>query len=83
MSSQVSSSSAPAASVSSPEYARFCQWLRAFFAEHNKPKGINAIVVYNAAFCAGFTSHAAPLLQQAVQDGTLTVVRFKWFIFKS
>ncbi len=60
------------------EYTLFCQWLRAFFAQHPDPEGVHAIHVFNAAFRAGFT-RASKHLFQAAGDGTLKKLRFNRF----
>ncbi len=71
----------PPAAVQS-EYAHFCQWLRAFFAQHPDPEGIHAVHVFNAAFRAGFNSRAGQYLFQAAGDGTLKQMRFNRFVLE-
>ncbi len=81
MSSHVSSTAGTNTAAVQTEYAHFCQWLRAFFAQHPAPEGIHAIRVFNAAFRAGFP-RAGKFLFQAASDGTLKQLRFNRFVLE-
>ncbi len=79
MSSHATSAAGASPAAVQTEYAHFCRWLRAFFAQHPAPEGIHAIRVFNAAFKAGYT-RAGKHLFQAARDGTLKKLGFNRFI---